>query len=145
MLWIKNIVNKEFAVIKNDDGKTIARKRFKLQDKKFIWKDKTFNVIRHEKYRDFSRGFMKLTKYYTYYYNVNNSNPMTFTKTSNGFEPTIDNTLYTKLLDAEILVKLNTVNSGLFGSLKDLNAQTIIGILIVIGVIVYLVMGGSLT
>lgn len=145
MLWIKNLMNREYAIIKNDDGKTLAKKRFYLQDDKFIWNERTYNIIRDEKYRDFSRGTFLLTKHYKYYYNVKNSNPMSFNKLSEGFTPILDNKLYTSIMQAEILIKLNSTKGGLLDGLKNMDAKTIIGILMVLAVVAYFLTGGSLT
>lgn len=137
---LTRLFNKEYAKIINDDGLLIKIKKIKLSENDFSWKGKTYNVVRNQAHRDTRQKYLGIITHYIYYYNVKNPNPLAYNKTSNAFEPLIDAELYNKLLEANILKKLNTVP---FEMLKNLTPQQIIiGLLVIVAIGTMIAKGG---
>lgn len=133
-MGLKSWLKRDIAIMKNDDGDTIGKKKFKITEEKFTYNDGTYNIIRNSAFRFEKNGFFFKSHYY--FYNIGNPNPLKFNSVAKLFEPVIAPKLYKKMLDNEVLIALNTVQGGLFKNIKPLHI--IIG-LIVIGVVIYYV------
>jgi hypothetical protein len=72
---------------------------------------KTYNVIRNDEMYDIKLIGLVFTKV-VYFYNVNNPNPLNFNKKAEGFEPVVSPRLYNRMIENEILIKLNTLDSN---------------------------------
>lgn len=122
--------------MKNDNGVTVDVVRIKLEDNTFKYKKSLFNVNRSDALSE--KHKKAIFDEIHYFYNINIPDPLSFSLDRKKLEPTINPTLYKSLMDAEILIKLNTVKKGLF---SDLDAKTIIMGLAIIGTILYYLFG----
>jgi hypothetical protein len=112
-MGLRKYLRKEYACIKDDAGVTLDFIKIDRTKEIFHYGDgenkKSYNVKRDEIY-DIKLIGVIFTKV-IYFYNVNNPNPLSFNKTSNAFEPIISPRLYNRMLENEILIKLNTLSS----------------------------------
>jgi len=136
-MGIKKYFIRERAIIKDDHGTTIDKGKIGRGHEKFKVGERTYNVIRNEMYYYETRGVLFHTRHY--FYNVNNSNPLNFNKTTNSFTPMISPELYTKLLENEVLLKLNSVKGDW---LKNIGPGAIVIGLVVLGLIAYAINSG---
>lgn len=129
---IKKWFTKEYAVLKDDHGITLANVKISRDEYKFIHNKRTYNVIRDDIYSHSMKGLFIHKRFY--FYNVNVPDPLSFNKKRKTFEPLVRPDLYNTLLEAEILIKLNTVNNSF---LKNIKAWHIILFVCIIGAILY--------
>jgi len=135
--WLR----KEKAIFIDDNGYPIGSCKMNKRENKFKYKDKTYNVSRVVAHRFNDKGL--IFHHHNYFYNINNSNPLTFNKSENSqaFEPVIEPELYTKLLEAEVLIRLNSVKTD-FG--KFFTVKNVIIAMAVIGVLIYMFNKGGI-
>lgn len=107
-MGLRTWLRKEYALMKDDNGLDIATIKLNKLENKFVWKGKAYNIKRNDVWNFKTRG-MLVHKIY-YFYNINNPNPMSFNKNSKNFEPIISPDLYNRMLENEILIKLNTLS-----------------------------------
>ena len=131
---------REYAIIKDNYGNTIKEKKIQRAEEKFLYNDRTYNVIRLKTYHDNIKHLFFTD--YRYFYNVNNPNPLSFNNKGKNFAPILDGEIYTRLLENEIIIKLNTVKSNFLKNLTPM--QIILGICI-IGAIIYFITTGEVT
>ena len=114
-MGLRKYLRKEYGCIKDDAGVTLDFVKIDRTKEIFYYGEgenkKAYNVKRDEMY-DVKLIGLIFTKV-IYFYNVNNPNPLNFNKTSNAFEPIISPRLYNRMLENEILIKLNTLSSGI--------------------------------
>jgi hypothetical protein len=110
-MGLRKYLRKEYACIKDDHGVTLDFVTIDRKKEIFRYGNLAYNVKRDEMY-DLKIIGLVITKV-IYFYNVNNPNPLNFNKTSNAFEPVISPELYNRMLENEILIKLNTLSSGI--------------------------------
>lgn len=112
---LKKYLQKEIACIKDDNGNTLDFVEIDKTKEIFTYETggdkKTYNVKRDGMYNLELRGM--IYKKVVYFYNVNNPMPLNFNKINNNFEPIVSPTLYNRMLENEILIKLNTLNSNI--------------------------------
>lgn len=136
---IRKYFIRERAILKDDLGTTVTTGRIKRTDNKFYIGERAYNVIRSGIYYHEDRGLLFTTRHY--FYNINNSNPLSFDAEKSRFAPVVDPELYKKLLENEILVKLNSVPGGW---LKNIHPAVIIVAVIILAMIVYAVNSGMI-
>jgi hypothetical protein len=111
----RKYLTKEYACMKDDNGVTLDFVEIDRTKEIFEYgsgkNKKSYNVQRDRIY-DLSLIGWIITKR-IYFYNVNNPMPLNFNKTSNAFEPIISPRLYNRMLENEILIKLNTLSSNI--------------------------------
>lgn len=111
---LRTFLRREYACIKDDAGLELAFVKLNRAEEKFKWKykgkEKAYNIKRNDIYNFKIRGifFHKVI----YFYNVHNPNPLGFNKSSNNFEPIISPDLYNRMMENEILIKLNTLSGS---------------------------------
>lgn len=114
-MGLRKYLRKEYACIKDDAGVTLDFVKINRTKEIFTYGSgedkKAYNIKRDEMY-DIKLIGLIFTKV-VYFYNVNNPNPLSFNKTSGTFEPIISPRLYNRMLENEILIKLNTLSSGI--------------------------------
>lgn len=132
MGWLARLFKKEWAIIKNDDGFTVAKVKLKDIDAKFEWNGGTYVIDRQSAHRDMIKGV--IVDQFRYFYNVNNPMPLAFNKSNKLFGPMIDPKALNIMMEAEVLKKLNTVDKGLFANIKP--QHLIIGAIAVIAIYV---------
>jgi hypothetical protein len=136
--------SREKAGMLNDDGEIIQYVKIKEKSNTFEYKtdDKSvglYNVKRNQVKPLVYKGW--LFSHHTYFYNIGNPDPLSFSKPHNGWMPVIDPKLFSILMEAEVIKQLNTVNN-------PISKKTIIWIIIicaVLGVLYYLAQSGNLT
>ena len=129
---------KEIAVMKNMYDDTVDTVKIKRNKSSFEYDNGTYNVSRNKAYRDTIKGLTKTTHRYFYY--IGNPNPLGFYKDSRTIEPLMDSELYNKLLESEVLKKLNTVNMNWF---KDIKLGHVVVGLAVVAAIIYVLTQGT--
>lgn len=131
---LRKYLTKEYACIKDDSGITIDFVKIDRTKEIFHYgtgeDKKTYNVKRDEIYDIKLIGFI-ITKR-IYFYNVNNPMPLNFNKTSNSFEPIVSPRLYNRMIENEMLIKLNTLSSNI-----DYKMILIIAGLLLLGYLAY--------
>lgn len=110
-MGLRKYLRKEYGCIKDDHGVTLDFVKIDRKKEIFKYGDLAYNVKRDEMY-DLKIIGVVFTKV-IYFYNVNNPNPLNFNKTSNAFEPIMSPQLYNRMLENEILIKLNTLSNGI--------------------------------
>ncbi len=112
---LRKYLRKEYACMKDDKGVTLDFIKLNRKEEIFTTgqgEDKrTYNIKRDEMYDIRFTGLI-FTKV-IYFYNINNPMPLNFNKTSNAFEPIISPKLYNRMIENEILIKLNTLSSNI--------------------------------
>jgi hypothetical protein len=130
---------REKAAMLNDDGEVIDYVKIKEKSNTFLYDEGTYNVKRNKVIPLKSKSFM--FDHHLYFYNVGNADPLGFKKgTSPEWSPILEPKVYNILLEAEIIKKLNTVDSGF---LKNLKPIYIIGVVVFIGILYYLYTTGA--
>jgi hypothetical protein len=108
-------LRKEYGCMKDDRGVTLDFVKIDRTKEIFHYGSgedkKSYNVKRDEMYDIKLKGLI-FTKV-IYFYNVNNPMPLNYSKTSESFEPIISPRLYNRMLENEILIKLNTLSSNI--------------------------------
>lgn len=130
---------REYGVIKNDTGVTIATVHIKHTANTFVYKEREYIVNRllGEKFEQ--RDWLMRKTYY--FYNLENPQPLRFNKTTRVWEPVVDTKVFHTLLENRIIIALNTAKKSLFDGVKPVH---ILILLVVIGVIIYFAKGGKL-
>lgn len=122
-MGLKKYLTKEFAVLKDDHGVTISTVKINRGEYKFTYKynnkKRSYNVIRDNIYFHENRGLFIFKRFY--FYNINNTDPLSFNKGNSKWEPLVRPDLYHKLLECEVLIKLNTVNKSIFDNIKPIH------------------------
>lgn len=127
---------KYYAIIYNTNGEQIGLYKLKRDMKNFTFNDKTYIVdFNHD--TSFTRSsFWKKHKYF--YYNVNNTSPISFSDITN---PKFDTELLNIMLNTKVAKDLNNLSNPLSALLTPKNI--LIG-LAVIGALIYFGNGGTI-
>lgn len=125
---------REKAAMLNDDGEVIAYAKILEKSNTFDFNDGKYVVRRNLIKPLKSKSFM--FDHHLYFYNIGNPEPLNFKKgNTKGWEPLIEPDLLNRLLEAEIIKKLNTVDEGMFKNIKPIHV--IIGIVIIAAIVYY--------
>lgn len=126
-------------------GKFIGTKTFKFSSKwglakrTFVYRGGTYNV-NSEVSRSEISTFPYLVDHVYYFYTMGNPDPL---EVRHQFKPLVRSEDYNIQLESKVLRDLNKVRQGGLAAL--LTPQNIIIALIIIGIILYLTTGGSIT
>jgi len=142
MVNLRQFLRKEYGIIKNDAGVLVDKVKIKATENTFKLNDEREYIVNRKDAEKFEQRGLIIHKTY-YFYNLNNPQPLHFNKTTKIWEPIIDAKTFETLIENRIVSALNKPPSNsIFGNITP--KQILLG-LVVIGVAIYFIKGGSLT
>lgn len=129
-----------YAKIFDSRGEFLKNKNFSKYDTTFKFRNRRFNVNAQKGsfYEVTTIPFLLKKRYY--FYNYDNPDPLILQK---NVEPLINPELYNTIIENEEAKKLNNLHKK--NLLNMIDPKIIIGVLIALGVGIYLLQGGSIT
>lgn len=128
-----------FAIFFDENGENITTKNIPKDDKKFKFKDKTYNINRKKASYYEKKGLIYNKRYY--FYNIGCPDPFKLVKPPQA-KIIMDPEQYNTILETKVIKDLNTVK---FNILDKLNAKIVIFSLAVIGIIGYIIYNGGIS
>lgn len=129
---------KHIACFYDDKGLYVGCKTINYRDYSFKYKGRVYNFV-PDRSSFTILSHLIFRKHKLYHYNIYNSNPILF---NGDNKPIIDNSVYKRVLDSDLIKKLNTPKSDFLDFIK--NPKFIILFIVGIFALYYFTKGGKI-